>query len=381
MMCEMHHMALQPKTSPQLPRPTIRTKNQKDIRLSDRNSQSGSLEGGALPPNIKTTSALRRIALPRALYYVKVHGLEGQVCAFQVPPRSSTIVVEAISGRVQTLLPGDVFLGTPGHRESNIVLVGGIPKGGLVPGNPYWVISYSGVVGELGTSTSLAKSFLGQVTYLGAVIGDGGGPLALRQFALPAVARFKDRGASLTLIVGTGPEVGKTTAGLAVLRTLLAKGHARVTVLKATGTSSVAEIANYQDYGAAEVFDCVDFGLPTTYPSKRKGMERIFDRAIETCLASPSDAVIIECGGDMLAANIPVFLKRLKRRRSNTKVVVAAADPLGAWGATRMLREIGLPANLITGPCTDTPASRERTQSLCKVSAMNMTGRGEAGRA
>jgi hypothetical protein len=332
--------------------------------------------GGEIPANVKTTSVLRRVPLRGALHYVKAPGLEGDVCAFQLASKSSTILVEAVMGRLQTVLPGDIFLATPGHRESNIVLVGGVPNGGLIPGQTYWVLSESGVVGELITGTPLAKRFLGQVTYLGTVVGDGGGTLALRQFAVPAVARFKDHGAPLSLILGTGPEVGKTTAGLSVLRTFLLKGHETVIVLKATGTSSVAEIANYQDYGAAHVFDCVDFGLPTTYPSKRKGMERIFDRALDTCLAMPANAVIIECGGDMLAANIPVFLRRLKRRRSNARVVLAAADPLGAWGATRMLRDIGLPVNLITGPCTDTPASQDRTQSLCKVAAMNMAGRG-----
>ena len=119
----------------------------------------------------------------------------------------------------------------------------------------------------------------------------------------------------------------------------------------------------------------MDFGLPTTYPSERKDMQRIFDRALDTCLTMPADAVVIECGGDMLAANIPVFLKRLKRRRSRATVVLAAADPLGAFGGTQMLRDIGLPANLITGPCTDTPASQQRTESLCKTPAMNMLRR------
>jgi hypothetical protein len=142
--------------------------------------------------------------------------------------------------------------------------------------------------------------------------------------------------------------------------------------LKATGTSSFAEVANYLDHGAAQAFDCVDFGLPTTYPSNRKGMERIFDRALDSCLGTPADAVIIECGGDMLAANIPVFLKRLKRRRSNARVVLAAADPLGAWGGTQMLSKAGLRVSLITGPCTDTPVSQRRTQSLCKIPSLNM---------
>jgi hypothetical protein len=325
-----------------------------------------------LPPRVKITSVLRRAALPRPLHYVNAPGLEGHVCAFQLPSTSAPILVEAVSGRMQTLVPGDVFLGTPGHRESNIVLVGGVPEGGLTPGQTYSVISESGVVGQLITGTQLAKRFLSEATYLGIIIDDDRQPLALRQFAEPAVSAFVDHGATLALIVGTGPEVGKTTAGLGLLRTYLAKGHASVLVLKATGTSSFAEIANYQDYGAAHVFDCVDFGLPTTYPSERKDMDGFFDQAIETCLAMPADAVLIECGGDMLAANIPVFLQRLKQWRSEAKVVLAAADPLGALGGSQMLRDIGLPVNLITGPCTDTPASQQRTQSLCKATAMNM---------
>src|SRR5262245_24202378 len=157
-------------------------RNSKGTRLNVQSSDCGSIEGGVLPPNVKLTSVLRRVLLPRASYYVKTHALEGDVCAFQLASTSSPIMLEAISGRLQTLLPGDVFLATPGHRESNIVLVGGVPNGGLVPGKVYWVISYSGVVGELNTGTPLANRFLGQATYLGAVIGDDGSTLAIRQF-------------------------------------------------------------------------------------------------------------------------------------------------------------------------------------------------------
>ena len=213
-----------------------------------------------LPANVKTTSVLRRIPLHGPLRYIQSPGLEGDVCAFELSSTCSPILVEAVSGRMQTLLPDDVFLGTPGNRESNIVLVGRVPAGGLAPGQTYSVISESGIVGELITGTPLANRFLGHATYLGTLIDDGGRPLALRQFAVKSADRFVDHGAALSLIVGTGPEVGKTTAGLAMLRTFLAKGHSTVVVLKATGTSSFAEIANYKDYGAVHVFDCVEIG-------------------------------------------------------------------------------------------------------------------------
>jgi hypothetical protein len=328
--------------------------------------------GATLPANVKWTSALRRLPSFHRLRYVKAAGLEGCVCAFKLASESSPIVVEAVSGRPMRLVPGDVFLGTPGYRESTRWVVGGIPKRGLVPGKTYWVIAECGMVGDLIAGTPLAKTFLGQAKYLGAVSGDDGRTLTLKQFAVRATDRAADHRAPVYLIVGTSAEVGKTTAGLAVLRALLEYGDQTVIVLKATGTSAITEIAAYQDYGAAQVFDCVDFGLPSTYPSNRKGMDRIFDRALDICLSIPADAVLIECGGDLLGANVPVVLKVLKRKRSRPRVILTAADAFGAWGGMRMLRDMGLSVDLITGPCTDTPALRRRTQTLCRTPAVNM---------
>ncbi len=323
-------------------------------------------------PEVKRTSALRRIPVPQAPRFVRTPGYEGDVCAFELfPSRGHPIVVEDIFGRAMTLLPGDVFLGTPGHRESNRILVGGVPARGLIPGKSYWVLSDSGVVGELTSMTSRANSFLARAKYLGVIVGDDGERITMRQFAVEAPSRVIDHRAKIAVIVGTSAEVGKTTAGLTLLRGMLKNGH-RTVVLKATGTSAIAEIAMYRDYGAVHVFDCVDFGLPTTYPSNRKDMIRVFDRALDTCLSIPADAVLIECGGDLLAANIPVFLRRLKRRRPRPKVVLAAPDAVGAFGGCRKLRDMGLSVDLITGPCTDTSAVRQRTEALCKTLAVNL---------
>jgi hypothetical protein len=52
--------------------------------------------------------------------------------------------------------------------------------------------------------------------------------------------------------------------------------------------------------------------------------------------------------------------------------VFAAADAVGAWGGTQMLQKMGLPVDLLTGPCTDTPTLEKRTQALCRTPAMNM---------
>jgi hypothetical protein len=331
------------------------------------------MDGVTLAANVKRTSVLRRVPPSRVLHYVSASGLEGDVCAFELLSDASPILVEAVSGRAMTLAPGDIFLGVPGYRESTRWVVGGIPDGGLVPGNDYWVLADSGIVGELAGDSPLEKTHLEQAKYLGIVRGDNGRALNILQFAAadPGAA---DHRAPVSLIVGTSAEVGKTTAGTAVLRSLRRKEHGTVVVLKATGTSSMTELDTYRDYGATQVFDCVDFGLPTTYPSDRKGIGRVFERALDTCLSIPADAVLIECGGDLLGANVPIFLKLLKRRRPRPKVILAAADAFGALSAKGMLKKIGLSVSLVTGPCTDTPTLQRRTQKLCGTRAMNLAG-------
>jgi hypothetical protein len=326
--------------------------------------------GKILAADIKRTSVLRRLPTLGRLHYREAPGDEGSVCAFQLVSDASPIIVEAVSGRAMALVPRDVFLATPGHRESTRWVVGGIPKRGLSPRKNYWILSESGVVGNLVAGTPLTKSHLGRVKYLGVVCRDDDQILNIRQFAVNAV-RASDKGAAVYLFVGTSAEVGKSTAVITVLQALLKNGHS-VVAFKATGTSSFGEIVKYKDYGAAQVFDCVDFGLPTTYPSERVGIGRIFDHALDACLSIPTDAILIECGGDMLGANVPIFLKRLKQRRSHPKVILAAADALGALSGASLLRKLGLPVSMITGPCTDTPTLSERTRKLCGIPAINM---------
>jgi hypothetical protein len=269
------------------------------------------------------------------------------------------------------IAPGDVFLGTPGYRQARRWAVGGIPDGGLIPGSEYWMLSDSGVVGDLISRSVLEMRHLGRIRYLGAVYGNNGKTLNIRQFGVTK-SRAKDRNAPVYLILGTSSEVGKTTTGVAILRTLRAQGCANVIALKATGTSSFLELAMYLDFGAAEAFDCIDFGLPTTYPAARKEITNYFSDALDFCLSRPADAVVIECAGDPVSASAPEFLRCLKARRSDIKIILAAADALGALGAKQALAQLGLEISLITGPCTDSPILREWTEKLCGIPAVNM---------
>src|SRR5262245_29503021 len=107
------------------------------------------MNGGSLRGDVKRSSALRRVPLLVESAFRPESGSEGDICDLAYPSYASPITVASATGRVMTLAPGDVFLATPGYRQARRLVVGGIPDGGLVPGNDYWVLSESGVVGEL----------------------------------------------------------------------------------------------------------------------------------------------------------------------------------------------------------------------------------------
>jgi hypothetical protein len=329
------------------------------------------MNAGGLPANVKRTSALRRVPPLQGIQFRSECGGEGDICAFELPSDAFPITVESPTGRMMTIAPGDAFLATPGYREARLWTVGSIPPGGLIPGDDYWVLSESGVVGELISHSPFEMGYLGRVRYLGIVCGDRGETLNIRQFGVTG-SGGTDRNAPMYLILGTSGEVGKTTAGVAVLRALRMKGRSTVIALKATGTPSLTEIARYLDFGAARAFDCIDFGLPTTYPADRAEISDIFAKEVDFCLSLPADALVVECAGDPVSANAPELLACLKARRSEIKIILAAADALGAMGAKHALAEIGLEISLITGPCTDTSVLRERTEALCGIPAINL---------
>jgi hypothetical protein len=330
------------------------------------------MTGGTLPARCKQLSVLRRVGELGAARWRAEPGVEGCVGVFRFPNDAASVIVEAVSGRSMAIVAGDTFLATPGYRESVRWTVGGVPEGGLVPNRNYWVLAESGVMGDLVSHTPLTKSHLGQATYLGSVVGSDGHPLRLKDFAARAEPGAKDAGAPVYLVLGTSVEVGKTTAGLTLLKTLLDSGHGHVVVLKATGTTSVTEAAVYRDFGAALVFDCLDFGVPATFPCGRPDAPEIFAQALDYCLSLPADAVLIECGGDFLGTCVPEFLQCLRPRRPRPTTILAAFDPSGALGAKHALERMGVTLDLVTGPCTDTPTSRQRTEVICGIPAKNM---------
>ena len=133
------------------------------------------MTNGDLPADVKCTSVLRRVPSLAEARFRSECGDEGDVCAFELPIDAFPVTVEAPTGRVMAIVPGDVFLATPGHRQSTKWVDGKIPAGGLTPGGHYWVLAECGLVGELVGNSPSEKDHLGRVKYLGKVYGEGAG--------------------------------------------------------------------------------------------------------------------------------------------------------------------------------------------------------------
>src|SRR6516162_550641 len=117
---------------------------------------------GSLPANVKRASALRRVPPLKTIRLRSASGGEGDICAFELPRDALPITVESPTGRMMAIAPGDAFLATPGYREATRSVSGGIPAGGLVPGDHYWVLADSGVVGEVVGDSPLDEGYVGR---------------------------------------------------------------------------------------------------------------------------------------------------------------------------------------------------------------------------
>jgi hypothetical protein len=172
------------------------------------------------------------------------------------------------------------------------------------------------------------------------------------------------------LALGSDNDAGNTTCVAALVYGLRMAGRT-VIALKATGTAAVSEIAAYTDFGAAQALDCVDFGLPTTYPIGRKDIENFLSSEIDYCLAQPVDAVVMECAGDLSPATRADSC-RMSKRGVRLIVVLAANDTLERWAQNRRSPNAGL-NSLITGPALIPYIAP--TGSPCEVQHKSACGR------
>lgn len=305
---------------------------------------------------------------------------EGVVVAVRVKNDKSTYSqLELPSGRMAQVKKGDVVAGALGHRHALFGYSGHLPER-LAPGDTIHLLNMGGVLGICDSiNPDLGPPFecevLGAVLhfpYLGERIGVaariGGEPLDL---AAPMVAA----GVPVVALVGSCMNCGKTAAACTLVRQLSHEGWT-VDGLKTTGVSLRRDVLAMEDAGARTTAIFTDLGVVSSTPANAPAVTRTLVSRLAT--ARP-DAIVAELGDGLLGAyGVAAILEDPEIRAAFTAVVLAANDPVAAWGGVRMLREtFGIEPVAVTGPATDNIAGTRIIEEAVGVPAINARTNGE----
>lgn len=305
---------------------------------------------------------------------------EGVVVAVRVKNEKSTYSqLELPSGRMAQVKKGDVIAGALGHRHALFGYSGYLPKR-LAPGDTVHLLNMGGVLGICDSvNPDLGPPFecevLGAVLhfpYLGERIGIAariGGEV------LNPGARLDAGGVPVVALVGSCMNCGKTAAACTLVRHL---SHQGLTVdgFKATGVSLRRDVLAMEDAGARSTALFTDLGIVSTGPANAPAVTRTL---LTRLAAQRPDAIVVELGDGLLGAyGVAAILEDPEIRASLTAVVLAANDPVAAWGGVRMLREqFGIEPAAVTGPATDNIAGTEIIEARVGVPAINARTDGE----
>ena len=323
----------------------------------------------------KIASVTLRCRLPRE---VKLGGefpcQEGDVVAVRIKSRKSTYnQLELTTGRFSLLKTGDVIAGALGHRRALMGYAGHLPEK-LGVGD---VIHLLNVGGCLGVCTShnpdvgppFECEVLGQILhfpYLGERIGV---PANIAQGARSWSDQLDVKGVPVIAVVGTCMNSGKTFACTSLIQEL-ARERVKVNAAKATGVSLRRDVLAMEDAGALETLIFTDLGVVTT----QRGNAPALTRGMLSRLAESAPGIIVLELGDGLMGDygVDAILEAEDIRRAFSAVVLAANDPVGAWGGLRQLTErFGLETTVVTGPATDNVAGTDLITGRMGVAAFN----------
>jgi hypothetical protein len=305
---------------------------------------------------------------------------EGVVVAVRVLNEKGTYSqLELPSGRMAQVKKGDVIAGALGHRNALFGYSGHLPER-LAPGDTVNLLNIGGVLGICDSvNPDLGPPFecevLGAVLhfpFLGERIGVaariGGEPLNLN-------AGLDTAGVPVVALVGSCMNCGKTAAACTLVREL---SHGGLTVdgLKTTGVSLRRDVLAMEDAGARATGLFTDLGVVTTTPLNAPAVTRTL---LTKLAAGRPDALVAELGDGLIGAyGVAAILEDPEIRAAFTAVVLAANDPVAAWGGVRLLRErFGIEPVAVTGPATDNLAGTRIIEEQCGVPAINARTDGE----
>ncbi len=296
----------------------------------------------------------------------------GTVIAVRVLDEKTTYnQVEDVHGRMMTVHAGDILAGVLGKREALRGYSGVVPDQVAV-GDILHLLNLGGIIGHC-TSANPDVGPPARVEVLGAVLKF---PELGRRVGEPAnifpgpvaVADRLDKLPPAVFVVGTCMHAGKTAAACAIVRGASRLGL-RVGAAKVTGVALRRDTLEMQDHGALCAYTFADAGLPSTVGVDVLGAAR---GCLNMAAAFAVDLLVVELGDGLLGEyGVMDILKAKDLAGAAGAVVLAANDPVAAWGGTVLLERVGLKADVVTGPATDNETGCRSIRETSGVAGIN----------
>lgn len=305
---------------------------------------------------------------------------DGYVLAVRALEEKATYnTVEDVGGRMVPLRAGDTLAGTLGRRSALRGYAGEVPSS-IVPGDEIHVLNLGGVLGRCTSANPEVGPAL-TCEVIGAVLafpdlGDRiGRPAHILDRAVPPAERLTTD-VPVVYVAGTCMNAGKTAAAVELVRGLTRAGL-RVAAAKLTGVALMRDALAMTDAGAVAALTFNDAGYASTRAGATVGVARgLLNRLAE----SRPDVVVAELGDGILGEyGVQDLLAAPDLAGLGAAWVVCAADPVGAWGASLLLRDrYGLPVTVVAGPVTDNAVGSAFVREALGVDAWNARSDGPA---
>lgn len=322
----------------------------------------------------KIASATRNVRVGRDLRVAPaITAREGYLVAGRIHGTKSVYnQIEDVHGRMVTLHDGDVIVGVLGHRNALHGYSGYVPEA-INVGDRLHLLNLGGVIGVCTSQNpEVGKPF--DVEILGAVLtfpdfeDRSGVPAHIGMNAI-ALREEPRTDVPVAFVAGTCMNSGKTAAASRLIRYLSREGMT-VGGCKLTGVSLRRDTLSMMDYGAKWAVSFTDAGVVTTSPETSKRVARglvrhLADAGAQVIVAELGDGILGEYG-------VQGILGDTELMKAAGAIVMCANDPVGAWGAQRVMTErFGLGIDVVTGPATDNAVGTGFVERELKLTAIN----------
>lgn len=323
----------------------------------------------------KIASSTRNLHIPReARLSTVIPATPGTVVAGRLHGDKSTYnQLEDVHGRMVPLHDADIVAGVLGPRNALLGYAGVVPDSVEV-GDRLQLLNLGGVVGQCtSVNPDLGPPFdfevLGSVLTFPEFQDRCGTPAHIGMKALRAELDSRAAEVPVIYLAGTCMNSGKTTTACKLIRALSQAGL-QVGGCKLTGVSLLRDVLAMRDHGADHAVYFNDAGVVTTGPDNAVAVARCLLAHLVDCNV---DVIVAELG-DGIAGEYGVqeILSDRELRGLTGAFVLCANDPVGAWGAQRMLAENwGIGIDVVCGPATDNAVGTRYITTTLGCAALN----------